>query len=186
MTQPVVAPEAVGGTVAETRVPDDHGPYLLGLNAEGWVYVGISIFFVIAVVWLRAHRTLTDGLDARIAATRKTLDDAEAIRKEAEAVLAGAKRQQLASANDAAAIVEQARTEAAQLIAKAQDDSRELVIRREQMARDRIGAAERSAVSDLRAAAAAAAAMAAQELIADQHDAAADKPMIDTAIRALN
>ena len=186
MTHAVVAEQAVGGTSAEVHAPDDHGPYLLGLNAEGWVYVGVSIFIVVAIVWLKAHKTLTAGLDARIAATRRSLDDAEAIRKDAEALLAEAKRQQQASAGDAAAILEQARTEAAQLIAKAEDDSRNLVARREQMAKDKIGAAERSAVSDLRARAAAAAAMAAQELIADQHDAAADKPMIDNAIKALN
>lgn len=186
MAYPVVAEEAVGGTSAETHVPGDHGPELLGLSAEGWVYVSISIFIIIAIFWLKAHKTLTAGLDARIAATRKTLDEAEAIRKEAEAFLADAERQQQASANDAAAIVEQAQTEATQLIAKAEEDSRNLVARREQMALDKIGAAERSAVSDLRARAAAAAAMAAQELIADQHDAAADKPMIDNAIKALN
>ena len=186
MTHAVVADEAVLGTASEVHTPHEEGPLLLGLGAEGWVYVSVTIFVVIAIFWLKAHKTLTAGLDARIAATRRSLDDAAAIRAEAEALLAEARRQQQASAHDAESIVEQARTEAAQLISKAEEDSRNLVARREQMALDKIGAAERSAVSDLRARAAAAAAMAAQELIAEQHDADADKPMIDSAIKALN
>jgi F-type H+-transporting ATPase subunit b len=53
------------------------------------------------------------------------------------------------------------------------------------MARDKIGAAERQAVAELRARAADASAAAAATLIADRHDAAADAAMADEVIAAI-
>ena len=50
------------------------------------------------------------------------------------------------------------------------------------MAEEKIGAAERSAIAEVRAKAATAATQAAQALIASRHDAAADKALIDKAI----
>src|SRR3546814_11932660 len=77
----------------------EHGAELLGLGAEGWVYVGITIFFLIAIFRFKAHRKVTEALDARIAATRKSLDEAQAIREEAEALLKEAKAQQIGRAS---------------------------------------------------------------------------------------
>ena len=37
-------------TQAHTEADGGHGPELLGLSAEGWVYTGISIFFLLAFV----------------------------------------------------------------------------------------------------------------------------------------
>ncbi|MFM5917152.1 MAG: hypothetical protein ACKOOL_06420 [Novosphingobium sp.] len=158
---------------------------LLGLGPEGWVYAGITIFFVIAIFFAKAHRQVLGALDAQIAETRRSLDEAQTVRAEAEALLASAKQQQAQAAKDAEGIVAHARHEAEAIVAKAEVDSTELVARREKMAQDKISAAERAAIEQLRAKAASAAASAARVLIADGHDAKADKALVDGAIAGL-
>ena len=71
------------------------------------------------------------------------------------------------------------------IIAKAEVDTAELVARREKMAQDKIGAAERSAVESLRAQTAEAATSAAGVLIAANHNAKADKALVDEAIAGI-
>ena len=53
------------------------------------------------------------------------------------------------------------------------------------MAKDKIAAEERSAVEQLRSAAAGAAARAAARIIAERHDAAADAKVVDQAIKEI-
>ena len=185
--QSAAVPHAAGETHATTQAHSggEHGPTLLGLSAEGWVYVGVSIFFVIAFVCAKAHKTLLAGLDARIADAKRMLDEAAAVRAEAETLLAGAKAQSDASASDAKTIIANAEVEAAALLVKAQADTKDLVARRTRMAQDRIGAAERTAIADVRAKAAHLSASAAVQLIASGHSAAADKALVDNAIAGL-
>lgn len=167
----------------------EHGEHaeatLLGLGAEGWVYTGITIFFLIAIFGAKAHRQVLGALDAQIAETRKSLDEAAAVRKEAEALLANAKAQQAAASKEAEGIIAHARHEAEAIVAKAAEDTKALVKRREKMAEDKIAAAERGAIEELRAKTAAAAAGAAQSLIAANHSAKADKALVDEAIAGL-
>ena len=158
---------------------------LLGLGPEGWVYVGVTIFFLLAIFVGKAHRKVLGALDAQIAETRKTLDEAKAVRAEAEALLSGAKAQQAAAAEEAKGIVAHAGHEAEAIIAKAEADAAELVVRREKMAQDKISAAERAAVESLRAKSAHSATGAARSLIAATHSAKADKALVDEAIAGL-
>jgi F-type H+-transporting ATPase subunit b len=60
-----------------------------------------------------------------------------------------------------------------------------LVERRTRMAEDKIAAAERAALDEVRATAATAATAAAESLIRDKVDARADKPMVDATIAGL-
>ena len=60
-----------------------------------------------------------------------------------------------------------------------------LIARRTRSAEDKIAAAERNAVAELRAHAADAAAQAARALIATGHDAKADKALVDEAIAGI-
>jgi F-type H+-transporting ATPase subunit b len=164
----------------------EHGPELLGLGAEGWVYVGLTIFILLAIFVAKAPKIITDVLDARIAETRRALDEAKAIRGEAEALLAKAQAQSKESAGDAAAIIGHAEVEAKALLEQAKAHATELTLRRAKMAEDKIAAAERSAVADVRASAANAAAAIAAQVIAQSHDASADKSLVDSAISRLN
>jgi F-type H+-transporting ATPase subunit b len=179
--------ETTQHTVALTK--DDptngEGPTLLGLGAEGWVYVGITIFLLLAIFVAKAPKRITDILDQRIADTRRQLDEAKAIRAEAEALLTQAKARNAASAGDAAAIITHAEAEAKLMLAKAESDTAELISRRQKMAEDKIAAAERGAIAEVRATAADAAARAAAAIIADKHDAKADKPLVDRTISGL-
>ncbi|MGJ3647267.1 hypothetical protein ACLB0R_02165 [Sphingomonas sp. GlSt437] len=161
------------------------GPVLLGFDAEGWVYIGLSIFILLAIFVGKAPQKITETLDARIAETKRQLDEAARLRAEAEALLAEAKARNEASAGDAAAIIANAEEEAKALIAKAETDAADLAQRRAKMAEDKIAAAERAAIAEVRATAADAAARAAAAIIAERHDAAADKPLVDRAISGL-
>ncbi len=170
--------------IVETHVPASQ-PHLLGLDAEGWVYVGLTIFLILAIFVLKAPRLIGQALDKKIAETRKSLDDAMRLRTEAEALLADAKAQQAAAHRDAQAILEQAGHEASALVEKARRDVDTLIERRHKMAEDKIAAAERTAIADVRAATAQAAAGAAAALLAAQHDARADGALIDRTIASL-
>lgn len=164
----------------------EEGPLLLGLSAEGWVYVGLTIFFLLAIFVAKAPQKIAQALDARIADTRRQLDEAARLRAEAEAMLADAKARTAASAGDAAAIIAQAEIEAKAMLAKAEADAAELTSRRARMAEDKIAAAERAAIADVRAVAAQAAAQAAEAIIAGQHGADADRALIDRTISGLS
>ena len=162
-----------------------HGPELLGLSAEGWVYAGITIFFLLAIFVFKAHRKIAEALDAQIAETRKSLDEAEAYRKEAEVLLEDARRRQSDSIADAEKMMVGAQTEADAILAQAEEDSKAMVERRKRMAEDTIAAAERQAVEDVRNQAAMAATVASRNLIRSRHDAAADKALADQVIAGL-
>jgi F-type H+-transporting ATPase subunit b len=175
-------------TTAHTEVAggEEHGPTLLGLSAEGWVYTGVTIFFLIAIFVVKAHKIIAAGLDARIADTRKALDEAASLRKEADALLTDAKKKQSAAALDAKAMLAAAENEAGLLVAKAEADAKLLIERRQKMAEDNIASAERGAIAEVRAKAAAAAAAAAASLIGAQHNVKADAKLVDSAISQLN
>lgn len=157
-------------------------PTLLGLDASGWSYVGVTIFFALCFIVGKVHKKIAAGLDAQIAEKSRALSEAAAIRAEAEAYLKQAKIQLSASADDAKNIVAQAETEASTLIANAEVEAKAIVATRQKMATDKIAAAQRNAISDVRAKAADAAIAAATMIIAEKHDGAADKGLIDTAI----
>lgn len=171
--------------LVHTGVPV-HEPTLLGLDSEGWVYVGLTIFLLLAIFVAKAPKKVADILDQRILDTRKSLDEAKALRTEAEALLAQAKKQQAEAHKDAEGIIAHARVEAGQLIAQAKTDATTLIERRHKMGEDKIAAAERMAIADVRAKAATAATAAAAALIAQRHDARADKVLVDGTIANLN
>lgn len=162
------------------------GPQLLGLDAEGWVYVSLTIFILLAIFVGKAHRTVTAKLDEKIADTRRSLDEARALREEAEAMLAEAKRKQADAHATAQAILAGAQTEASQLVEKARADVATLIDRRGKMAEDKIAAAERVALAEVRAKAATAAAAAAAAIIAEKHDRVSDAALIDRTIASLS
>ena len=174
-------------TVALTEADgaSHEGPTLLGLGAEGWVYVGLTIFLLLAIFVAKAPKKVTDVLDQRIAETKRQLDEAKALRAEAEAQLVEAKARNAASAGDAAAIVAQAEAEATAMLAKAEADLTDLIARRQTMAEDKIAAAERGAIAEVRALAADAAVRAATTILAERHGADADKALVDRTIAGL-
>ena len=168
-----------------SHVAAEHGPELLGLSAEGWVYASITIFFLLAIFVFKAHRKILEGLDAQIAAKRKALDEAAEIRAEAAALLAEAQERTRASAEEANAIIAGAKEEANALVERAEAETTAMIARRKAMAEQKIAAAERAAVESLRAQAAQAAAAAARDLIRQKHGKADDRKLADEIIASI-
>ena len=172
-------------TLAEGEAVLHHPePSAFGIAPGGWVALAILVLIGVAI-WKKAPAMIAGGLDKSIAEIKAQLEEARALRAEAEAL-----RQEYASkiANaekDAAAMIEHARHEAEAIVAKAEKDTTDLITRREKMVEDKRAATERAAVTDLRAKAASAAAAAAQDLIKTNHSADADKILVDQAIGSI-
>ena len=101
------------------------------------------------------------ALDNKIAAIRDQLDEAETLRKEAEALKAEYEAKAASADKERAAMIERARHEAEAIVAKAEDRRQSAGRAPQAMAEDKIAAEERAAIEELRAAAAEAAAKAA-------------------------
>ncbi|MFN6936199.1 MAG: hypothetical protein ACK4NZ_13745 [Tsuneonella sp.] len=169
-----------------TEVAGGHAePTLLGLGAEGWVYVSVTIFFLLAIFVGKAPQKIAAALDTQIAEKRRNLDEAARIRAEAEALLAEAREQQAQGAREAATMIERAKVEADALMAQAEQDTAALIARRSQMAETKIAAAERAAVDGLRRQASSASVAAARQLIAEKHGEAADRKLADEIIAGI-
>lgn len=167
---------ALHGGAAEHAQPE-----VFGLGPTFWV--GLAMLLLIGIMlWKKVPAMVAAMLDSRIAAIRTQLDEAAQLRSEAE-VLRGEYQAKLAALDaEATAMRDRAELEAKELVERASADATALVARRQRMAEDRISAAERAAVSEVRETATRAAVAAARKLIADGHDAAADKPLVDRAI----
>lgn len=161
---------------------EHHHDSLFG-DPRTWVGVAFVIFFVIfgRKMWV----VLTGILDNRAITIRAELDEAARLRREAEAMLADATRQREDALRDAETMLNRAHEEAARVAEVARSEAATAATRRERMAMERIGAAEKAAVTDVRLAAAEIAARAAQAVIARDFDAAADAPLVDRAIQGL-
>lgn len=159
-------------------------PAVLGLDSYQWVALAMTVLIGV-FVWKKVPGLIAGGLDARIAEIRHQLDEARALREEAEALrneyaakIAGAQK-------DAEAMLEGARREADAILQRAEAESDAMVARRQRMAEDKIAAAEREAIAEVKARAVTAAAAASRKLIAQRHDEAADQRLADEIIASL-
>jgi F-type H+-transporting ATPase subunit b len=168
-----------------TEVPGEHAePHAFGLTAPAVVALAMIVVLVI-LIWKKVPAAIGKGLDAKIATIRAQLDEAKALREEAEALKAEYEAKAKAADADAAGLVERARAEAQGIIAKAGTDAEALVARHQAMAEAKIAAEERAAIDELRATTARAATAAATRLIAERNDAANGAKLVDQAIAGL-
>lgn len=156
----------------------------LGLDAPAFIALAMIVVIVI-MIWKKVPAAIGKALDGKIALIRDQLAEAEALRKEAEALKAEYQAKADAAGAEAAAMIERAHGEAGEIVAKAQSDAESLIARRTRMAEDKIAAEERAAVKQLRSAAAESAARAAARLIADRDDPATDAKLVDRTIAEL-
>lgn len=159
-------------------------PAVFGMDATVWVSLAMAVFIAI-LLWKKVPGLITRGLDNQIAAIRQRLEEAKALRSDAEALRDEYARKIAGAEQDAANIVAHAQEESKTLLADAERNAADLTARRVRMAEDKIAAAERQAVADIRAKAAEAATAAAARLIAERHDAGADKALVDQTIAGL-
>jgi F-type H+-transporting ATPase subunit b len=168
-------------SIAAAPVGAEHEPTALWLTPGGWVALAVLAVFAV-LIWKKVPGAIGKALDAKIALIRDQLAEAESLRKEAEALKAEYQAKAASADKDREALLERARHEADEIVAKAQTDAEALIDRRTRMAEDKIAAEERSAVEQLRASAAEAAAKAAARLIGERHDAGSDAKLVDQAI----
>jgi F-type H+-transporting ATPase subunit b len=163
-----------------------HGPEPTAflLDATGWISVAMLAVFAI-LLWKRVPAAIGRALDRKIASIRQQLDEAAQLRAEAEALKAEYEAKAAQADAEAATMIERARTEAEGIVRQAEADAAALVERRARMAEDKIAAAERAAIDEVRAKAASAAAAAAERLIRERMDPGADKVMVDATIAEL-
>ena len=159
-------------------------PTALLLGPGGWVAAAMLAVFAL-MLYVKVPAIVAGMLDKQIAEIRKQLDDAAKLRAEAEALKAEYEKKVRDAAKDADAMRAAADEEAKLIVAKAKADATALIERRAKSAKEKITAAEHSAVAELRAHAARAAASAARGLIAEAHDAKADKALVDQAIAGI-
>lgn len=162
----------------------EHEPTAFFLDPGGWVALAILIVFAL-LIWKKVPGAVGRALDSKIALIREQLAEAEALRKEAEALKAEYEEKSASADKDRQALLERARQEADQIVAKAKTDAEALIERRSRMAEDKIAAEERSAIEQLRGAAADAATKAAAKIIGERHDAATDARLVDKAIKEI-
>lgn len=172
------------GTVAHEGVVPHTDPEAVGMDATAWVSLAMAAF--IAILLFKKVPALISGvLDGRIAQIKEQLAEATRLRAEAEALKGEYEAKLAAAAGEADAMRKAAEHEAEGLIADAKVNADALIVRRQKMAEDKIGAAERAAIVAIRAKAVNAATTAAAVLIAQGHDAQADKALVDRAISGL-
>jgi len=169
---------------AVSEAPEAAEPTAFWLNPGGWVALAVLIVFAL-LIWKKVPGAVGRALDSKIALIRDQLAEAESLRKEAEALKAEYEKKAKSVDKDRKALMERAKHEADEIVAKAKKDAEALIERRTRMAEDKIAAEERTAVEQLRSAAADAAAKAAAKIIAERHDAATDAKLVDQAIKEI-
>ena len=161
----------------------EHAHESLFADPRLWVGIAFTIFFLI--FGKKLVTSVTAMLDRRADAIRADLEGAAQLRREAEIILQDARAQREAARREAESMLSYAREEATRVAESARTDAAAAASRREKMAMDRIGAAEKAAITDVRLAAADVAARAASQVLAQGFGPEADSALIDHAIQGL-
>ncbi len=151
---------------------------------ETWVAAAFIIFVVLTAKPI--GRAIAGGLDARAAKIKAQLDEAHALRDEAERLLAEQQRKQIAAVKEVEAILARAREEAERVRRDSVANLEAAFARREKMAMDKIVQAEAQAVTDVRNQAVDIAMAAAAKLLKEGIDSGKGDELIDSAIRELD
>jgi F-type H+-transporting ATPase subunit b len=180
--------DAVPVTHVGTEVAgaEEHAvPSALGFDAT--MLVALAMLVVIALaIWKKVPAMIAVALDKQISGIKAQLDQATALRAEAEAIKAEYEAKAKQAAQDAIDMKAAAEEEAKLIVATAKIAATDMIARRAKAAEDKIAAAERTAIADVRAKAASVSAAAAAQLIAVHHDAKADASLVDQSISSMN
>ncbi|MDA7423603.1 F0F1 ATP synthase subunit B [Thalassococcus lentus] len=157
------------------------GPFLSLGNTDFVVLIGFLLFLGV-LIYFKIPGMLSGMLDKRAADIQSELDEARALREEAQSLLASYERKQRDVQEQAERIVAHAREEAELAAEQAKEDMKASVARRLAAAESQIASAEASAVKEVRDRAATIAVGAAQEVVAKQMTAKNAGKLIDDAI----
>ncbi|GAB5435363.1 F0F1 ATP synthase subunit B [Falsiruegeria mediterranea] len=157
------------------------GPFFSLGNTDFVVTLGFLVFIGV-LFYFKVPGMIGGALDNRAQGIQSELDEARALRDEAQALLASYERKQKEVQDLAAAIVAAAKDDASLAAEQAKADLEVSIARRLAAAQDQIASAEASAVKEVRDQAITIAVSAANEVIANQMTAAQGNKLIDAAI----
>jgi F-type H+-transporting ATPase subunit b len=157
-------------------------PLAFGVLPASWIVAASMAVLLGIAVWVKVPSALTRSLDTSIGEIKKQLEEAKHLRAEAEKLRAEYAARIANAADETAQMLDHARAEAQAIVAKAAADTTDVIARREKLASEKIEAAQRGAVAELRAKTADVAAAAARNVIANHYGADADKDQVDAAI----
>lgn len=150
-------------------------------NTDFVVLLGFIVFIGV-LVYFKVPGMLGGLLDKRAEGIKSELDEARALREEAQSLLASYERKQKEVQEQASKIVAHAKEEAALAAEQAKADLKASIARRLAAAEDQIASAESGAVKEVRDRAITVAVSAAQSVIASQMTAATANDLIDASI----
>jgi len=149
-----------------------------------WVAVAFVIFFLL-MFYLKVPGKLAAQLDARAERIRGELEQAKALREEAQETYAEYQRKAEEAQQEAEAIVAHAREESARLAEKMRIDLEASLERRKAQAEAKIAQAEQQAIDEVRNRAVEIATAAAAEILREQMQGDNGAAMIDDAISGI-
>ena len=154
------------------------------IDAHFWVGVAFLVF-VLLMVRLGVHKIAWNALGESGRKVRAQLDEAQALRDEAQGLLDQIKVQREEAERQAAAMLAAAKDEAKRLQAEAKAKLEEQVKLRGELAERKIAAAEAQAAAEVKAAAAELAAGLAEKVLVKRLSGAASDPLVDGALQQL-
>jgi len=160
------------------------GPFVSLANTDFIVLLAF-LLFVGVLVYLKVPGLLAGKLDERAQGIRGELNEAKALREEAQTILASYERKQREVAEQSERIIAHARQEAELAAEQAKEDLKASMARRMQAAEDQIGSAQAKVVREVRDQAVQVAVAAARGVIAKQMTAAAGNKLVDDAIASV-
>lgn len=160
-------------------------PFFSLANTDFVVSIAFLIFIGI-LLYFKVPGVAGGMLDKRAEGIKAELDEAKALREEAQALLASYERKQKEVQEQSARIVAAAKEEATNAAAAAKDDIAKSITRRLAAAEEQIASAEAAAVKEVRDQAVTVAIGAAKDVIAKQMDAKAAGSLIDASIATVS
>lgn len=157
------------------------GPFFSLFNTNFVVLISF-LTFIAVLIYLKVPGKLLSMLDKRAAGIQSDLDEARALREEAQTILASYERKQKEVQDQAERIIDTARAEAEAAAVKAKEDLKASIERRLANAGEQIESAKAGAVKEVRDRAITVAVAAAREVIAQQMTAQTSEKLVDAAI----
>lgn len=157
------------------------GPFV-SLHNTNFIVLLAFLLFIAILFYFKVPGMLGGMLDKRADGIQSDLDEARALREEAQTLLAAFERKQKEVQEQSGRIVEHAKEEAAVAAEQAKEDLKTSIARRLAAAEDQITSAQVSAVKEIRDQAISIAIGAANDVIAKQMTAAEGNKLIDAAI----
>ncbi|MAM25553.1 MAG: ATP F0F1 synthase subunit B [Rhodobacteraceae bacterium] len=162
------------------------GEVFFSLKNTDFIVLLAFLLFIAILIYFKVPTMLAGMLDKRADGIKSELEEARALREEAQTLLASYERKQKEVQDQADRIVSAAKDDAQKAAEKARADLAKSLERRMAAAEDQIGSAQAAAVKEVRDQAITIAVAAAREVIAKQMTAAEGNALIDDAIRQVD